>query len=318
MENVNAVAKGAIYQTVPANPNLTFSFEWNGPYSVLIKYSTNYDPAVPANDYANAVWTTMYDMSADGGTVKSLPTFQDNLCPMIYARDVNTVVDIRATAIQNGDSCGQYDWVGEGWARSADVFDVKTDFPLGTDALAGVYPNQFLNKTIKYLVDTDDPAFDNADAQEWEEGMTTGLKSTRIGKILGFTPDVIELTPDATFQNAEVEADGILVIGNHLPQLHIQLTNFGIESKNGIVSNNVKDIAVIPLFSENNNPDSSQLYSEAQYENKINLNNLEELTVNQLDVLITTDNNLQANFLDNDTSVVIKLHKGVQEEANKT
>ena len=100
-----------------------------------------------------------------------------------------------------------------------------------------------------------------------------------------------------------------------LPTLHIQLTNFGIESKNGVesVSNNVKDVAVIPLFSFNDDSDDTQLYFESQYENRINLNNLQELTLNQIDCMLTTDDNTPAKFLLNYSTIILKLHKGVED-----
>ena len=317
MLNQIRTAKGVPYQTVPANPILAIAFEWNGPYSMIVKYSTNYDPTAPGTNYANAVWTTLYDMLNDGGITKSIPTFQDNFIPSLYMRGANAIVDVRGTTHQDSAQAGKYDWSVEGWSRDNDVFVIKDNFNIGTDAFAGAYPNIFLNKTISILMDTEDPAFTMADRAEWEEGMVIPLEDTRLGRICGYADDVVILDSILPFQLADAEADNVLVIGNHLPQLHIQLTNFAIESKNGVVSNNVKDIKVIPLFSENNDPASNQLYNEAPYENKINLNNLETLTLNQIDVLITTDNNTQATFLDNDSSIVIKIHQGIEEEASK-
>ena len=77
---------------------------------------------------------------------------------------------------------------------------------------------------------------------------------------------------------------------------------------------NVKDVGVIPQFNDTEKSNSNtQLYFESSYENKINLNNLQTININQIDVLVTYDNNTQARILENSSTFVLKFHLGKED-----
>jgi len=300
--------KGVAYQTI-AGTTPVFCIEWITPYSMKVKYSLNYDPAVPANDFLNAVWVDMYDMTADPAGRQQFPTYLDNLSPMVQIRGANQQVEVRGTLSNDDDECGNWDWVAEGMARTDVRLGFAAGIPEGTDAFVGAYPNCFLNKEIKILGDTIEVGFTNADRTEWEYGLTVDVEDTEFLKRIGFADPIIELVNDnATYQDYSLVADNDPIIANYIPTLHIQLTNLAVKSKNGIVSNNVKDIAVIPTFDEE--PSDNTLRFLAPYENRVNLNNLEKLNLNELDILITTDENTPATFLGHHSAVVLKIHKG--------
>ena len=133
---------------------------------------------------------------------------------------------------------------------------------------------------------------------------------SQFGKILGFAGAIQVLKPNTGATLYCYDGGAPTDNSYQLPTLHIQLTNFGINSKNGIVSNNVKDIAVIPQFNDTEKQAiNTHLYFAHSYENKIALNNLQTININQIDCLITYDNNTQAEVLKDFTTLVIKFHK---------
>jgi hypothetical protein len=297
---------GTPYQTVAGTP-VAFCIEWIDPYSMLIKYSLDYDPNVPATDFENATWVTMFDGRDDGGVKLQFPTYIDNFSPMILIRGINQQVFVRGTLSTTEIEAGKWDWLALGYDRDDDVFSRLVDEDEEGDVFVGAYPNIYLNKKIEILGDT--IGLDEATADQWALGIIGDLEPTEFSKRIGFTAPIIELlNEDEDYDNYSVIADNTLVISNYIPTMHIQLTNLGIKSKNGVVSNNVKDIAVIPLF--DTTPDDNSYHYIAPYENKINLNNLEKLTINELDILITSDENIPATFLTDHSSVVVKIHKG--------
>ena len=303
-----------VLQLDPAN-EYYFAIEWVSPYSLDFKYSTDYDPADPAKDWENATWVSMYNMTTDPAGVAQIPTFQDNFCPIIYSYIRNVNIRVRGNFISDEAKCGLWSWTEEGFTRNDLNFELGFGINVGNDSFVGAYPNVYLRKEVVFVSDTADAGWTNAKAQEWENGLSTGLTDTEWGKILGFSGDTFTLTnDDATYKSYNKSSDNAIVLNKSLPTLHIQLTNFGIESKNGVVSNNVKDVAVIPLWNPNDDSDDTQLYYESQYENRINLNNLQELTLNQIDCMITTDDNTPAKFLDNFSTIILKIHKGLEDD----
>lgn len=300
--------KGVAFQTV-AGTDPVFCIEWTTPYSMKVKYSLNYDPAVPANDFLNAVWVDMYDMATDPVGVIQFPTYLDNLSPMVQIRGAGQQVEVRGTLSDTINEAGNWDWVAEGMARADPRLSYEFDVDEGTDAFVGAYPNCFLNKRIKILGDTLEEGFSDADRVEWQFGLSQPLEITEFFKRIGYANPIITLVnDDATYQSSSMEADNLPIVANYIPTIHIQLTNLAVKSKNGIVANNVKDIAVIPMFDEV--ADDNTLRYIAPYENRININNLEKLNLNELDILITTDENTPATFLSHHSTVVVKIHKG--------
>lgn len=299
------------------DPNNTYSFaiEWVSPYSVSFKYSTDYDPTNQATDWTGATWTEMYNMTADPAGVVQIPTFQDNFCPIMYSYLRNVSIKVRGNFHTDIAKMGLWSWIEEGFQRGDLNFECGVGINVGNDSLVGTYPNIYIRKDITFISDTYDSGWTNAEAQEWENGLSTGLVDTEWGKILGYAGDTFTLTnDDATYKSYNKASDNAIILNKSLPTLHIQLTNFGIESKNGIVANNVKDVAVIPLWNPNDDSDDTQLYYESQYENRINLNNLQEITLNQIDCMLTTDDNTPAKFLDNFTTIILKIHKGIEDD----
>ena len=297
---------GVAYQTVGATP-VVFCIEWVDPYSMLIKYSLDYAPAVPGTDFLNATWVTMYDMRNDAGEKLQFPTYIDNFSPMVLMRGINTQLEVRGTLSTTVDKAGKWDWVSLGYARDAEQLEHKIDLDELGDAFVGAYPNVYLNKKIEILGDTIGINFVTADS--WEQGIIGDLQPTEFSLRIGSTDLNIVLENDsATYDIYSDVMEKLPTISNYIPTMHIQLTNLGIKSKNGVVSNNVKDIAVIPLFDAVQ--EDNTLHYIAPYENRINLNNLEYLNINELDILITDDENIPADFLREYSSVIIKIHKG--------
>ena len=172
-----------------------------------------------------------------------------------------------------------------------------------------------MKKDVKVLTNTSvTDGFTQQKREDWDNGIQFWY-GTQIGKILGFSSYEQILTPstiDPLISNY-VGTEGVTNT-NLLPTLHIQLTNFGIKSKNGVVSNDVKDVGVIPQFNDTEKSNSNtQLYFESSYENKINLNNLQTININQIDVLVTYDNNTQARILENSSTFVLKFHLGKED-----
>ena len=289
----------------------TFAIYWDGPYSLAVKYSTNYATAYdnPAN-----VWTELYSMKGASPT-RSVPTYYDNLSTIVRLENTNEVVEVFGTL---STTSGYWDWESD-----SDIID-RTDVLMElqssatfTDTLEGTFPNQFLNKEINILNDTEADDFALQQPQ-WEEGAI--VYETQLGKLIGWSngSEASLLFGTATagqYQNYDAMPSGTVSNTQILPTLHIQLTNFGIESKNGVVSNNVKDIAVIPQFNENLEDLSSlqHLYYQSGYENRINLNNLQEITLNQIDCRLTYDDNTDASALEDFTTLILKFHKGKED-----
>lgn len=286
-----------------------FCIDWDGPYSMRARYSTNYvGMTAPAT-----TWTLMYSMK-DDATTRQVPTYQDNFSPCVYMRDANAQMEIAGSYSKTP---GVWDWGVAGIPRTSDSFEVKDSTPF-SDTLTGVFPNQFLKKEIRILCDTeaDDFFLEEDDWKGFDD--YNQLYETQIGKILGWSDgtnaSILMLdSPTAQNQITGFIPTGTVAGTNLLPTIHIQLTNLGIGSKNGVVSNNVKDIAVIPQFNDTEPLLpllNRHLYYQSGYENKINLNNLQEITLNQIDCLLTYDNNREAVALEDFTTLIIKFHKG--------
>jgi hypothetical protein len=307
LEVGNEINVGASYQTI-VGTNPVFCIEWVSPYSMLIKYSLNYDPTNPGTDFLNANWVTMYDMRADPAGVIQIPTYLDNHSPMVQIVSLNEQVEVRGTLTTTIDQSGKWDWVAEGYGRDDPKLRSRMNIPT-TDDFVGVYPNVFLKKDVKILGDTKEVGFTDADRVEWENGFSVPLTSTEFSKLLGFTPPIITLVnTDPTYREYQAVGNNKPSVNNKIPTLHIQMTNLAIKSKNGVVSNNVKDVSIIPLFDDDDEDDVLRYI--APYENRINLNNLEKLNLNELDILITGDGNQPADFLTHHTCLVVKVHKG--------
>lgn len=104
-----------------------------------------------------------------------------------------------------------------------------------------------------------------------------------------------------------VNGENLINSGNDEFNLHYQLTNFGIESQQGVASTNNKSIMMVSNIEvSNENINSYRAYSFSQpFPLWIDLNNFGELNVNNIDVLITDDDNNEARNLIGKHSLVI-------------
>ena len=310
-----AVQQGA-FQPIPGvvGQVYTYAFEWNSPYSMLIKYSIDYN-ATLADPYGSATWTTWVDGTTTGSETW-IPTFNDNYAPMVSI-DRRGDMKIRGTF---SHQAGTWDYIEQGLGEEFGVnscFDCQTGVLASTDTLTGVYPNQRLKKEVKILTDTSLVAgFNAVQRDNWDECIILWYE-TALAKLLGFGSNfqqVLIEDPLLTPYVASYQGTDIVTNSKILPTIHIQLTNFGIESKNGVVSNNVKDIGIIPQFGNTENSNSNtQLHFESAYENRINLNNLQTININQIDCLVTYDDNTQARVLENTSTFIVKFHLGKED-----
>lgn len=124
--------------------------------------------------------------------------------------------------------------------------------------------------------------------------------------------DIVDLNNDILGSGVpyvEYGINGVNTIssGNDEFNLHYQLTNFGIGSQQGVASTNNKSIMVVSNVEvANTNLNAYRAYSFSQpFPLWIDLNNFGPLNVNNIDVLITDDDNNEARNLVGKHSCVI-------------
>jgi hypothetical protein len=129
---------------------------------------------------------------------------------------------------------------------------------------------------------------------------------SQLGIINKNTPfvDIVDLNNDIDntgnpFVLYGVNGSNAVSSGNDEFNLHYQLTNFGIDSKQGVASTNNKSIMVLNNIEiQNTNINSYKAYSFSQpFPLWIDLNNYGELNTQFIDVLITDDDNNEAKHL---------------------
>jgi len=311
----------AIVVDAVATPLFNIAMEWISPYSMVVKWSSDYDPVL--DNYATANWAELYNMVTDAGAPavpRQFPTTMENFSPVIQIRGIGESVSIRGTFPDNvilpTDPPGTIPDVGQwDFLDPENNYDGNLIVPLlgvdeGTDVITANAGDPFLTKEINFLADTFGTELLPAELAVWQQDYKKGLiQATDWGSPMGFTHAEFQLGASLTVPGIFFkQAENIPSVSDQVPTVHIQLTSFGIESKNGVVSNNVKDICVIPTFTTNSEPTNTQLFYASNYENKINLNNLEDITTNQIDVLITSDENKPATFLNEESLIVIKFN----------
>ena len=138
-------------------------------------------------------------------------------------------------------------------------------------------------------------------------GVVMGLiKTTDNGVISGsfVTPNSL---PNLIFNG--IEPVGETEIYN---SVHIQLTNLPINGRNGMTSTKTGTIAVVhnAISDAKIGNETSLLYNHYQNEkNWIDLNNIAEMTINELRVYISNDANRPANYLTGKSDVVIMFRR---------
>lgn len=137
---------------------------------------------------------------------------------------------------------------------------------------------------------------------------------THIGDQIGLEGAPSDLNNDILGTGNEFIAYGLN--GNHTPalnervaSLHIQLMNLPIQSQNGVKSTQNKTIAVVNTFDayvDNDPINSNNVFNDnAHTINWIDLNNYTEQNLQQIQVLITYDDNTEANSLVNRSDLTI-------------
>ena len=196
---------------------------------------------------------------------------------------------------------------------------------LGTQA-GDVVPEEFdangaLKMDIKFLVneieaqastnelldENGNPMFQIGQPVDLHLGRQLGLTTSTT-----LTQDVITLNNNiAGLPNPFVEygydGSALLSTGNDDFTIHYQLTNFPIQSQNGVRTTQNKTIAVVSKADTAVIPVSgyNSFTHSAHFPLWIDLNNYGELNVNGIDVLVSDDKNKEAKFLRKDTSLVV-------------
>ena len=143
------------------------------------------------------------------------------------------------------------------------------------------------------------PMFDVGEPPLLNWGTEVGLIPQGVGGILQFDEDIDNLgTPYEIYGHNPVTS---LQVGNAGLTLHYQLTNLPISSQNGVVASTNKTIYVVNTRNEDkqtNNAESANVGDWYAYEPHeklfVDLNNYSALDINRLDLLITNDNNVEA------------------------
>jgi len=200
-----------------------------------------------------------------------------------------------------------------------------TTLKLGTQA-GDVVPEEFdttgnLKMNIKFLVNEIESQASTTELLDelgnpiFQIGQPVDL---HIGRQLGLTTnttstqDVITLNNDilgagTPFIEYGYDGSALLSTGNDDFTIHFQLTNFPIQSQNGVRTTQNKTIAVVNKADTATIPVSNynSFTHSATFPLWIDLNNYGELNVNGIDVLVSDDKNKEAKFLKKDTSLVV-------------
>ncbi len=198
----------------------------------------------------------------------------------------------------------------------------KNDSGVTTPKLLSVIPELFEGdrsmpiKDIQFLVNTirDIPSTELIrDVQMGKRFVVGEPKHLDIGLLLGWTQS---LSKQSVIQMTDTDGDGQyefigpydITINDNAFTNHVQITNLPIQSQNGVVSSQNKTVYVFSALDINNILDinDERVYSHSSPQLLwIDLNNLEDLTLNKLDLHITNDENISQKLLQGSTNVVL-------------
>lgn len=198
----------------------------------------------------------------------------------------------------------------------------KNDSGVTTPKLVGVTPDLFVGdrsmpvKDVQFLVNTirDTTSTELIRDVQMNKRFEIGEpQNLDIGFILGWTQSlskqsVIQLTDDSGTGQFEFIGKYDLNINDNAFTNHVQIGNLPIQSQNGVVSSQNKTIYVFSAMDVNNILDinDERVYSHSSPQLLwIDLNNLEDLTLNKLDIHITNDQNISQKLLVGSTNVVL-------------
>ena len=198
----------------------------------------------------------------------------------------------------------------------------KNDSGVTTPKLIGVTPDVFVGensrpeKDVQFLVNTirDIPSASLIKDVAMDNRFVVGEpRNLDIGLLLGWTQS---LSKQSIIQLTDTDGDGQyefigaydITINDNAFTNHVQITNLPIQSQNGVVSSQNKTVYVFSALDVNNLLDinDERVYSHSAPQLLwIDLNNLENLTLNKLDLHITNDENISQKLLVGSTNVVL-------------
>ncbi len=322
-----------------SNPLRKFQlrFRWTTPYCMAVEGSTNYDQDNDVGD-----WYLLYDMAtgdtpagAGAATITYIPSWYGDMALCMYNRnrcrqEAYGNFDVRrcysgALGLFPGyeemmSKPGSYSGdpiVGSAtrWFKTIKQADLPAAGVPETFDAAG-----FAQKEI-YLVCN--PLIDTPISidkfKKWkpaylvEPRFTLNQPNTNIGVLMGLVNSgddgAVEIPPDAA---GDFSAYGIIGIAgvseDDIKQsIHIQLTDLPIQSRNGVSSQQVADIAVVHNYGDGGTSVGGKLVYQhyTNEKNFIDLNNIGEITLNRLRVYCSYDNNEPAVGLIDKTDVLI-------------
>lgn len=138
---------------------------------------------------------------------------------------------------------------------------------------------------------------------------------TEVGFVLGYndiggTIQVLDLEQDSTLLTKLYILEGVNTVqpSSNSSTNHFQLTNLPIKSQNGVVSSVSKTIYVTNTLCITKTQDEGSyrfFCDRTPFPIWIDLNNLETIELNKIDVLITTDDNIEQRNLKGTTELVV-------------
>lgn len=312
-------------------------FRWTSPYCMAVDGSTNYNQDTNIGD-----WFELYDM-ATGDTPAGVGAATKMFIPSWYG-DMGLVMYNRNRCRQ--EAYGNFD-VRRGYSAGLGLFPDYELMMSKVGSYSGDPIVGSATRWLKTIKEADLPAagvpetFDaNGYAQKeiflvgnplidapvsidkfkkWkpaylvEPRFTLGQPNTTLGVMMGFLDPgedgVIEIPPDVAGVFDEYGKIGKNGVSEEdiKQSIHIQLTDLPIQSKNGVSSQQVADIAVVHNYGDGGTSVGAKLVYQhyTNEKNWIDLNNIGEMTLNRLRVYCSYDNNEPAVGLVDKTDVLV-------------
>ena len=319
------------------NRRMSFRYRWTTPYCMCVEASTNYNQDTNIGD-----WLLLYDMDTGdipaapaGATKMFIPSWFGDMSLCCYTQNrirtqaygnfdvrrcysgvLGNFPDYDNMMSKNGSYAGD-PIVGSAtrWMKIIKEADLPAaGVPERFDA------NGFAEKEI-FLVGN--PLIDTPVSldkfKKWkpaylvEPRFTIGQPETGIGVLMGLLSagddGVIEVPPDVAgvFDEYGIIGANSVSEDDVKQSIHIQLTDLPIQSRNGVSSQQVADIAIVHNYGDGGTSVGAKLVYQhyTNEKNWIDLNNIAEMTLNRLRVYCSYDNNQPAVGLIDKTDVLI-------------
>ena len=314
-----------------------FRFRWTTPYCMCVEGSTNFNQNTNIGD-----WFMLYDMAtgdipggAGTATRMFVPSWYGDMALCCYSQNRN-----RFNAYGNFDVRRGYSGA-LGQFPDYELMMSKTG-SYGGDPIVGSATRWFkIIKSVEMLPGQVPEVFSAAGYAEkqiflvgnalintptsidkfkkWKPAyvvqprFTLGQPDTTLGVLMGMiaggADGVFEVPPDVAGVYDEYGVIGIVGVSEDDIQqsIHIQLTDLPIQSRNGVSSQQVADIAVVHNWGDGGTSVGAKLVYQhySNEKNWVDLNNIGEMTLNRLRVYCSYDNNQPAVGLIDKTDVLI-------------